>query len=115
MEQLNKIELRGNVGSVKVQIYNGRKVAKLTVATNYAYRGAEGEPVIETTWHNVSAWEGKDICNMDRLQKGSKVYVTGRIKTQKYTDAEGRDKYYYDVIASKIVLLDNEAQFQYEM
>lgn len=115
MEQLNRIELRGIIGSVRVQTYNGRKVAKFTVATNYAYRGLEGEPIIETTWHNVSAWENKDIGSVDRIQKGSKVYVTGRIKTQKYTDAEGKDKYWYEVIAYKITIIDNEALFQYEM
>ena len=115
MEQINRIELRGHVGSVNTQTYPQGKVSHFTVATDYAYKDRNGTPVIETTWHNVSAWEGRDICSMDRLQKGSKVYVTGRIKTQKYTDGEGRDRYFYDVIASRIVLLDNETQFQYEM
>ena len=107
MEQLNRIELRGNVGSIKVQVYNGRKVAKLTVATNYAYRGAEGEPVIETTWHNVTAWENKGIVDLDRIEKGSKVYVNGRLRAQKFTGSDGIERTNYEVQAARVVLIDD--------
>jgi len=115
MEQLNRIELRGNVGSVKVQTYNDRKVAKLTIATNYAYRGNEGEPIIETTWHNVSAWEGRDVTGLEKLQKGSKVYVCGRMRVQKFNDNEGQEKTYYEVLASKLQTIDENTQMAYEM
>ena len=49
MEQLNKLELRGNVGFSRVQVFNSRKVARFSVATNYAYKDRDGMPVIETT------------------------------------------------------------------
>ena len=58
MEQINRIELLGVVGSVRQQRINDRKMAKFTMVTNRAYKNKEGEPVIETQWHNVTAFEG---------------------------------------------------------
>ena len=39
---------------------------------------------IGTTWHNVTAWESKDIQNLERIEKGSKVHVVGRIRNQRF-------------------------------
>ena len=50
MEQINKIELRGNVGNVKLQTVGNNENIRFSVATNYAYKDKEGRPVIETTW-----------------------------------------------------------------
>ena len=61
MEQINKIELRGNVGNVKLQTVGNNENIRFSVATNYAYKDKEGRPVIETTWHNVTAWNGKGM------------------------------------------------------
>lgn len=58
MEQLNRIEIRGNVGNVNILKVGDARVAHFSVATNFAYKGRNGEPNIETTWHNVTAWEG---------------------------------------------------------
>lgn len=49
MEQLNRIELKGNVGNVKVQTVGDNEVARFSVATNYVFKGKDGQPVIETT------------------------------------------------------------------
>ena len=115
MEQINKIELRGNVGSVKVQVCKGQKVVRLTVATNYVYKGGNGDPVIETTWHNVSAWEGKGMPNFDIINKGCKIYVCGRMRSQKYNDADGNEKSVYEILAKRMILIDDPEPFQYEM
>ena len=48
MEQLNKVQLRGNIGSVRIQNVGNSNVTKITVATNLAYRGQDGCCVIET-------------------------------------------------------------------
>ena len=55
MEQLNKIELRGNVGNIRVQAVGENEVANFSLATNFAYKSKDGTPVIETTWHNITA------------------------------------------------------------
>lgn len=52
MEQLNRIEIRGNVGAVRLQVVGNSRVAKISVATNYVYKGRDGEPVIETTCYS---------------------------------------------------------------
>ena len=92
MEQLNRIELRGNVGSVRLQAVGDKQVAKLTVATNYIYKGKDGEPVIETTWHNVTAWEGKNIANLSKVEKGDKVHILGRLRKKIYMHKLWRNK-----------------------
>lgn len=115
MEQLNRIELRGLVGSVRVQTYEGSQVARINLATNVAYKDKDGAAVIETTWHNVSAWEGKGIQDLDQIRKGSKLYVVGRLRVQKYTGADGMDKVITDVLANRVVLIPDEEQLQYEM
>ena len=52
MEQLNKVELIGTVGSVYVKEFGTTKVANFSVATNYCYKSSQGEPVIETTCYS---------------------------------------------------------------
>ena len=113
MEQLNRIEIRGNVGNVNIlKVGNGR-VAHFSVATNFAYKGRNGEPVIETTWHYVTAWEGnKGIPSLDIIEKGFPIYVTGRLKMQKYTGQDGIDKTSYEVIAYSIEKVESNLSAQ---
>lgn len=115
MEQLNKIEIRGNVGSVKVQAVGERRVMKLTVATDYVYKGRDGEPVIETTWHSVTAWEGKNMPDFDKFAKGAKVHVTGRLRSQRYIGNDGVERTAYEIQAHKVALIENEESLQYEL
>ncbi len=52
MEQLNRIEIRGNVGNVSINTVGDTRVAHFSVATNYAYKTQNGEPVIDTTCYS---------------------------------------------------------------
>lgn len=115
MEQLNRIELRGIVGSTRLQNYQGRNVIHFSLATSYVYKNKMGEPVIETTWHYVNAWDGKSMPDFSLIEKGSKLYVTGRLKSQRYVDNEGVERVNYEVSASQINILDQAGQMQYEM
>lgn len=108
MEQLNKIELRGTVGSVRYQNFGDNSVANFTLVTNYAYKDRDGAPVIESTWHNVTAWEGKDIQNLSEIEKGCRVYVCGRLHTRSYTSADGVDHNITEVLARRIVPIPDE-------
>lgn len=114
MEQLNRIELRGLVGSVNVQTYPQGKVAHFTLATSQAYHDRNGGAVIDTQWHNVTLWDGKGV-DLDCIQKGSKIYVVGRLKTQKFTGADGVDRYTVDVQAARGMLIDREETLSSEM
>ena len=114
MEQLNQIKLRGTVGFVRQQNVNGRMVVHLSVATNYVYKDRNGDPVIETTWHNVTAWEGKSVTNLAKFEKGCKVEVEGRLRGQRYTDSEGIERYAFEVVAYHLNLIEAASPLQYE-
>ena len=88
MEQLNKIEIRGNVGNINILKVGSTRVAHFSVATNFAYKDRNGEPVIETTWHYVTAW--------------------GRLRTQKYIAGDGSEKTSYDIIANTMEILGSK-------
>lgn len=114
MEQLNRIEIRGNVGNANILKVGDTRVAHFSVATNFAYKGRNGEPVIETTWHNVTAWEGnKGIAPLESIQKGFPVYVVGRLRSQKYSAADGTEKTSTEVIASIVEPVEENISAQY--
>ena len=69
MEHINKIELRGNVGTVRLNEYNGSKVANFTVITDFLYKTREGTAANESMWHNVVAWGGKGMPDFDLIVK----------------------------------------------
>lgn len=115
MEQLNRIEIRGVVGTVKTQIINGSKMSKFSVATSRAYKDREGVAQIDTTWHNVLAWESDKITDLDKVKTGSKVHAVGRLQTQKYVGADGIEKTYYEVVASKVDVIESDEPLQYAM
>lgn len=114
MEQLNKVELRGVVGSVRLQKIGNTQVANFTVATSLAYKDRLGNPTIETTWHNVTAWEGRDVQDLGLLERSSKVQIIGRIRNQRYTSADGTERNIVDVLANKLALIleDEPMPFQ---
>lgn len=115
MEQLNRIELRGSVGAVRIQTFEQARVARFSLATNVAYKDRDGGAVIETTWHNVSAWEGRGIKDVGQIEKGSKLYVQGRLRNQRYTGADGIERVSAEVLANHIVLIDERETLQCEM
>lgn len=108
MEQLNKIELRGNVGNIRVQAVGENEVANFSLATNFAYKSKDGTPVIETTWHNITAWSGKGMPDFRKIQKGSCVYVTGRVRAQKFNGVDGTEKQFFEVLANRVAIIDKE-------
>ena len=115
MEQINRIELRGLVGSVKLQEVGEKKVARITVATAMAYNDRSGAAVIETQWHNVNAWEGKRIECLDRLKKGDKVWLFGRVRYNKFTGADGLEHNSTEIIANRLTIIDDDDVFPCEM
>lgn len=107
MEQLNRIELRGNVGNVRISEVGESTVAKFSLATNFMYRGKDNEAVVETTWHNIVAWSGKGMPAFSSIVKGAPVYVSGRLRSSRFTGSDGTEKTVYEVIAAKVEILDS--------
>ena len=106
MEHINKIELRGIVGSVRNNEYNGTKVANFSLVTELLHKSKDGNITAETTWHNIVAWEGKGIQNTEQIVKGAAVHVTGRIRDSRYTSADGVEKQFQEVLANRIRIVD---------
>ena len=106
MEQINRIEIVGLVGNIRTNIVTGNLVANFSVATNYVYKSRDGSPLIETVWFSVCAWEGRNMPDLRRIQKGSPVRVTGRVRLRSYTNADGLEKQEIEVKAGAVELLD---------
>lgn len=102
MESLNKVELQGKIGRINVTDISGTKMARMAVATTYAYQDKGGCQICETTWHNVVAWESENCKDLDKLAKGDNVRVEGRIRNQRYVDAEGNDRISTEIMARKV-------------
>lgn len=99
MEYINRIELQGEVGTVRLCKAAGTHVVNFSLATNT-------NPLCETTWHNVVAWDGKDVCKLSSIVKGAKVHVVGRIRNTRYTAADGTERVFTEVVASEVSLIN---------
>ena len=100
-QYINRVELQGIVGTSKVISIGDKKAVRFSLATNYAYKDKEGYPVIETTWHACSAWAEKDD-DLTKYRKGTPLYIEGRIRNIRYTDASGCERTTQEVVATKI-------------
>jgi single-strand DNA-binding protein len=100
---INKIILVGNLGTNPEtrQLPNGNKVCALSLATSQSWKDREtGERKENTQWHSISIWEANIIKFAESyLQKGSKIYVEGKLETNKWQDASGNDQYKTEVAA----------------
>lgn len=109
MDQINKIELCGIVGSARKDFIenSGAFHAAFTVATNYAYRGNNGDPVIETTWHRVVAFTGREIKEetLRTIDKGCKVHVIGRVRNVSFTAQDGSERTATEIIAKSVEIV----------
>ena len=107
----NKVQLIGNLGNNPEirTTESGKKLVKLSVATNETYTNAKGEKVKETQWHNLIAW-GKlaDIAEK-YLNKGSEVAVEGKLITRDYTDKDGNKKYVTEIQVNELLMLGSKA------
>ena len=105
---LNKVMLIGHLGRDCETRFttNNVSVTTFTLATNYRYKGKDGNWVDETTWHNVTSWNLSDYFK-DNLRKGKKFYVEGRISKKDYTDKDGIKRYFTDIISEKLIPLDS--------
>ena len=103
----NKVQLIGNLGNapeVKV-LDGGKKLARLSLATNETYKNAKGEKITETQWHNVIAWDKTAEIVEKYFTKGLEVLIEGKLVNRSYTDKEGIKRYTTEVQASELLIL----------
>ncbi len=96
---LNKVMLIGNLGN-DPDIVNDGKIAKLSIATSESWKDkSSGERKTKTEWHRVVIFnEGLVRITEQYLKKGSKVFIEGKLQTQKYTDKDGVEKYTTEIV-----------------
>jgi len=103
MSGINKVILVGNVGAKPEVKYssNGSAVANLSVATSETWNDKNsGEKQERTEWHRVSLYGKLAEIAGQYLDKGSKVYVEGKLQTRKWQDQSGQDRYTTEIVVS---------------
>lgn len=105
---LNKVMLIGHTGDdVKMTYFEGGNcIGRFPLATNETYvNKSTNEKVTNTEWHNIVVRnKAAEICEK-YLKKGDKVYIEGRLKTRKWTDDQGNDRYSTEVQCTDFTFL----------
>ena len=109
MKAVNKVILIGNLtrDPEMVQINQNTDVAKFSLAVNESYKKADGETVENTVFLECEAWSGLAKVAGNYLKKGSKVYIEGNLREDKWTDAEsGKSRSKIKIRVVDLVMLD---------
>lgn len=107
---INKVILVGNVGGDPELRYlpNGNPVATLSIATSESWKDkSSGEKQERTEWHRVVCFNKLGEIAGEYVRKGSKVYIEGSLRTRKWQDQQGVDRYTTEIIASDMQMLDS--------
>lgn len=108
MASINKVILIGNLGRDPEVRYapSGSAICNVTLATSRNWKDKNsGEKMEETEWHRVVFYDRLAEIAGEYLKKGRPVYVEGRLKTRKWTDKDGVEKYTTEIIAEQMQLL----------
>lgn len=111
---LNKVQIIGHLGRDPEVRYatNGDAVCNFAIATTEKWKGNDGQPKEETEWHRVTAWGRTAEVAGEYLRKGSLVYVEGKIKTRKYKDKDGAEKFSVEIKCEQLTMLSSRQEGQ---
>lgn len=105
---VNKVFLLGRIGQIEVKQFDGqngvRKCATFSLATSEKYKDRNGNSIENTEWHNVVSWNHADFCEK-YVQKGSQLYVEGKLRTRSWDDKQGQKRYVTEIMADRVELL----------
>ena len=108
---VNKVILIGNHGQDPESraMPSGKAVTNLRIATSETWRDKQtGEMKEQTEWHSVVMFDRLAEIAKDYLRKGSKVYIEGRLRTRKWQDKAGQDRYTTEITANELQMLDTK-------
>jgi single-strand DNA-binding protein len=108
MASVNKVILVGNLGKDPETRYmpNGDQVTNVTIATSESWKDkSSGEQKEATEWHRVVFFRRLAEIAGQYLKKGSQVYVEGSLKTRKWQDKDGQDRYTTEIVADEMKML----------
>lgn len=112
MASVNRVTIVGNLGKdPEMRVFpDGTAVAQFSVATTDRYKDKKtGQAIEKTEWHRVNAFGPLAEIVGKYLKKGASVYLEGKLKTQKYTPADGVERYSTVVMANSVTMLDRKA------
>lgn len=107
---INKVILVGNLGQDPETRYrpSGDAVTNCTLATSETWNDKQsGQPQERTEWHRVVFFNRLAEIAGEYLRKGSKVYVEGQLRTRKWQDQTGQDRYTTEIVAKEMQMLDS--------
>ena len=108
MASINKVILIGNLGKDPEVRYmpSGGAFATVSIATSEAWKDKQtGEQQERTEWHNVVFYDRLAEVVGEYLRKGRQIYVEGRLRTRKWQDKNGQDRYTTEIVASEMKML----------
>ena len=107
---VNKVILVGNLGNDPEVRYSqaGAAITNISLATSESWKDKQtGQPQERTEWHRVVFFNRLAEIAGEYLRKGSKVYLEGSLRTRKWQDKEGQDKYTTEIVAGEMQMLDS--------
>ena len=110
MASVNKVILVGHLGRDPENRYlpSGEQVTSIAIATTESWKDKSGNKQENTEWHRISFFGKLAEIAGQHLKKGSQVYVEGRIRTNKYTDRNGVERYQTQIIADTMQMLGSK-------
>ena len=105
---INKVILVGNLGKDPETRYmpSGSAVTNLTLATSESWKDKQsGEAQERTEWHKIAMFGRLAEIAAEYLRKGSQVYIEGKLRTRKWQDKEGKDRYTTEIVADEMQML----------
>ena len=112
---INKVIIVGNLGNDPEHrvLPSGGAVTNLSIATSESWKDKQtGQPQERTEWHRVVFFNRLAEIAAEYLRKGSKVYVEGSLRTRKWQDQSGQDRYTTEIVANEMQMLDSRAAGQ---
>ena len=112
---INKVIILGNLGQDPETRYmpNGNAVTNISIATSETWQDKQsGQNQERTEWHRVVFFNRLAEIAGEYLRKGSKVYVEGSLRTNKWQDQSGNDRYTTEIVASEMQMLDSRGDNQ---
>ena len=109
---LNKVILIGRLGRDPETRYmpNGDAVCNFSVATSESWKDQSGQKKERTEWHAITLYRKLAEIAAKYLQKGSLVYLEGRIQSRKYTGKDGIERTAYEIVCSEMKMLGGKAE-----
>lgn len=107
---VNKAIILGRLGKDPELRYtpSGQAVTKFTVATSERYTGKDGQRQERTEWHNIVAWGKTAELANQYLNKGSSVFIEGRITSRSWDDKDGNKRYCTEIVATSLEFLSGK-------